>query len=477
LSFWRRSRQFLSVVRLKPFDSATPDGRSNERHRRIALTAIASAAAKALSVLTLLISVPLTIHYLGTERYGLWMTISSIVLILGFADLGMGNGLLNAVSEANGKDDRELARTYVSSSFFLLSGLSILLALLFACVYPAIPWERVFNVSSPEATREAGPAMAVFVGCFLVSMPLGIVQRIQMGYQEGFVNSLWEGLGSLLGLAGALLVIHLRAGLPWLVLAMAGAPALAALANTVALFGFRRPWLWPSWNRATGSASRKIFRMGILFFALQASAAIAYSSDNIILAQVLGPDAVAQYSVAARIFSIAPMMLGMILAPLWPAYGESIIRGDIGWVKRTLVKSLSLALFVTGLPAVLLAIFGIQVVLLWVGPAVAPSFVLLLGLAIWSVMFAAGNAVAMFLNGASILRFQVICAVAMSAAAILVKVLLVQRIGLPGVIWGTIVSYAALIGLPFVVYVPKLLSAMEKNAELSASIVRLSRQE
>ena len=79
----------LSLIRLKPYDVSTPGGRAQERHRRIALTALASAAARGIGVATSLISVPLTLHYLGVERYGLWMTISSVIAMLGFADLGL----------------------------------------------------------------------------------------------------------------------------------------------------------------------------------------------------------------------------------------------------------------------------------------------------------------------------------------------------------------------------------------------------
>lgn len=118
-----RVRQITSVARLKPFETSTLEGRSKERHQRIALAALTSMATKGVALLTMLISVPLTVSYLGAERYGLWMTISLVIAILVFADLGLGNGLLNAVSEANGRDDREAAREYMSSAFFMLSRL------------------------------------------------------------------------------------------------------------------------------------------------------------------------------------------------------------------------------------------------------------------------------------------------------------------------------------------------------------------
>src|SRR5215207_9066316 len=108
----------------------------------------------------------------------------------------------------------------------MLSGIAVSLAVLFAVIHPWVPWTRVFNVSSSQAVAEAGPALAVFVGCFLAGIPLSVARQTQIGYQEGFAANLWTILGSLVGLGGVLLAIHVEAGLPWLVLAMASAPTL-----------------------------------------------------------------------------------------------------------------------------------------------------------------------------------------------------------------------------------------------------------
>jgi O-antigen/teichoic acid export membrane protein len=460
---WEKTKQAISIVSLKPINTSTVQGRSKERSRRIILTALASALGKGVNVLTALISVPLTVKYLGTERYGLWMTISSIIAIIGFADLGMGNGLLNAISEANGKDDQQLGREYTSSAFFMLMSVAIIFAIIFMVIFPLISWKKVFNVSSALAVAEAGPGMAVFIGCFLVNMPLGIVQRIQLGYQEGFINNLWQGLGNVLGLGCVLLAIYLKAGLPWLILAMAGAPVLATLLNGIILLRYRRRWLLPKWGYINSKATKKIFRIGIMFFALQVATALAYSSDNIVTTQVLGPTAVANYAIAMRLYVIPTMILSMILYPLWPAYGESVARGDVMWIKKTLVNSLIISIIITVLPSIVLIIFGIPIVKLWVGPEVTPSFLLLLGLGVWTVIGSAGNAVAMFLNGANIIGFQVVTAIIMSIGAILAKIALSKAIGLPGIIWGTVIAYALLSGIPQLIYVPQVISKMTRN--------------
>ena len=455
-----RARQISSVARLKPFETVTPEGRSKERHRRVALAALTSVIAKGVTLLTMLISVPLTVEYLGAERYGLWMTISSAIAILVFADLGLGNGLLNAISEANGKDDHEAAREYVSSAFFMLSGIAMALAISFVIVYPWVSWKDLFNVHSSQAVAEVGPAVAVFLGCFALTIPVSVVDRVRMGYQEAFVSNLWVGAGNALGLVGILLAIYLKAGLPWLVLAMAGAPVLASILNGAMLFGRQYTWLRPKLRNVTSKAVGKVFRLGMYFLVLQAAVAVAYSSDNIVVAQVLGPEAVTEYSVPMKLFSIPALVLVVLLTPLWPAYGESVARGDIDWAQRTLISSMVLAFLVAGIPSAFLVLFGTSVIELWVGPEVVPSFWLLLGLGVWTVIAAIGTAVGIFLNGANIIRFQVLTAAFMAPSALLAKILLANIIGLPGVIWGMIIAYLVFTAIPMAIYIPRSLAAL-----------------
>ena len=437
-AFAARVLRLRSYLRHRPFETDTEEGRAQERLRRVVLTAVVSGGARGISLLTTLISVPLTIDYLGAERYGLWMTISSTIAILGFADFGIGNGLVNAIAEAHGKNDRRLARKYISSALLLLSSIAVFAALIFVLIYPLISWSNTFNVMSYQAVMEVGPAIAVFIGCFLINLPLGIIQRTQMGYQEGFVNGIWRAVGNLLGLVGVVIAIELRAGLPWLVLAMTGAPVIATLVNGIVMFGFQRPWLRPQFRSFSYRSAGRILNVGVLFFVLQVAAAVGYRSDNIILARILGAEMVMHYVVPMRLFSIVSMIQGFVLTPLWPAYGESTTRGDVEWIKKTLKKSLVLSFVVTAPVVLILVVFGVPILHLWVGPKVTPSSALLVGLGLWTLLTSLG---------------------AMS-------IYLVRSIGLPGIIVSTIIAQVVFILIPSAVYVPRLLASLQsKRAE------------
>ena len=213
-----------AIFRLVGEDRGTDAGRA--RWRRAFITALATFGARGLSILTGLVSVPLTLKYLGAERYGAWMTITSALFLLVFADFGLGSGAVNAVSEADGADDRKRAAEVVSSAFFMLSGIAIAACVLFSIFSRLISWGAVFNVASPAARLELPSTVAALFGCFVVGLPLGVVQRVQIGYQEGYRNNLWEMWGNLLGLGGLLIAMFCKAGLPWLVLSI---PALSPL--------------------------------------------------------------------------------------------------------------------------------------------------------------------------------------------------------------------------------------------------------
>jgi O-antigen/teichoic acid export membrane protein len=453
--------QAQALLRLTPFDISTQEGRSKERYRRAALTTFASAGAMGASILITLLSVRLTVRYLGTERYGLWMTITSFLAMLSFADLGLGNGLLNAISEAHGRNDRDAARKSVSSAFFMLFGVAVLILLACVIAYPFVPWPRVFNVSSRLAVREAGPAMLVFASCFVLNLPLGVVQRVQMGYQKGFASSLWQVAGNLMGLGGLVLAIYLKKGLPWLVLAMSGGPVVAAIFNWIAEFGWSSPRLLPKWSFFDHTIARKVLVLGMQFFLLQLAGALAFASDNIVVAQVLGSAAVTQYAVPMRLFAVLGSVVALFFAPLWPAYGEAVARGDIDWTKRTLVRSLWLTLLICGLMATVLVIFGKTIIHYWVGSEIQPSFLLLLGMGVWALLSGLGTTLATFLNGANLIRFEIACALPMALSAVIAKTILARTIGLPGIIWGLVIAYVVTTVLPFSLYIPKVLSSLQ----------------
>ena len=446
-------RRLVDIVR-----TAAP--RSRERYRRAAVTFVTALASQGVALLVLIASVPLALGYLGGERFGLWMTAVAAAELLSFASLGLDKGLLNALAAADGRDDRAAARRLVSTAFVMLGGIVLALLALLALAYPIFPWARLLNA---PAAADAGPVMAVLVVCALLALLASLVDTVQAAYQEGFLNGLWKAAGRLLSLVALAAAIGLGKSVAWIALAVAGAPLLAALGNAIVLFRYRRPWLAPQLGALRREAARVLFGAGSLFFLTQLAFTVAYYADNLIVAQILGSEAVAAYAVTARLFDLPGMLLLLIGAALWPPLAEAISRGDTAWAERGLRRLIIASLGLVAATALPLMLFGPTLLRWWVGGAVAPPGSLFVAFGLFWLLSAVTQPVAVFLGAASALRFQLACAVLLAAGGLALKVLLAQRFGVAGVAWGRVAAEALLL-LPYGIFLPRLMRQVRRGA-------------
>src|SRR5690554_5068351 len=96
------NKNTLTIAFHKPYDTSSEEGRSLERRRRIALTALTSTTLRVLQMAIPLITLKITFDYLNIEVYGLWSAVTTVFALFAFTDLGLGNGLQTKLSQANG---------------------------------------------------------------------------------------------------------------------------------------------------------------------------------------------------------------------------------------------------------------------------------------------------------------------------------------------------------------------------------------
>ena len=78
---------------------------------------IAMFAIRGISIVISLILVPLTIDYVNPTRYGIWLTLSSIVAWVSFFDIGFTFSLRNRFTELKATNNYEKAKAYVSTIY------------------------------------------------------------------------------------------------------------------------------------------------------------------------------------------------------------------------------------------------------------------------------------------------------------------------------------------------------------------------
>jgi len=94
-------------------------GWRQSRGGRIAAAVSSGAAARVLSSLFTLVSLPLAVRYLGAERFGVWATIASTVVFLNLLDLGIASSLTNYIAHSYAVGDRQYAARYTANALVL----------------------------------------------------------------------------------------------------------------------------------------------------------------------------------------------------------------------------------------------------------------------------------------------------------------------------------------------------------------------
>jgi len=420
-------------LRLTPFDTSSELGRSDERYRLAVLSMAANVVSRGISMLVIVLTVSLTIRYLGAERFGVWMTIASFVGMLTFLDLGVGNALTNKVAQAAAQDNPEALRRIIGGGLGFLFVLGCAVGALLYALASVLPWDRLIKVQDPVVHAEILNTVAVFSILFGFNLFTNGVQRIFAGLQRAFEAHVVSVAGSCFSLFALWIATRQEAGIPFLLAATLGIQSLANL-GLLLILARRNLFSVSGIASHTRTEARHLLNVGGLFFILQVGTMVGWGADSLIISSTLGAAQVAAFSIVQRLFQFVTQPLSILNAPLWGAYADAHSRGEKPFIRKTLKTSLigTSGLCLAGAAA--LVMLGERLVEIWTGNAVNISLVLLAAYGSWAILDATGNALAMFLNGCGVVKPQVFTVIVFVMLSIPAKLVSINYYGLEAMI-------------------------------------------
>jgi O-antigen/teichoic acid export membrane protein len=354
-----------AVARLKPFDISTAQGRSRERYRRILLTTASSLATRVTTALVGLVTIPLALSYLGKEKYGIWAVVTSFVAWTSLFDFGIVNSLVNALSEANGKNSPADAKSYVSTAFFTLTAISAFLGILLALCAGWVPWSRVLAVRIPIAEETVMWTVVAALVCVLLGLPLSIVRQIYAAYQKSYIGNLFNFLGALMTLAALYVVVWTKGSLPSLVFAFSGPIVIVGFINLLYLTRKEMPWLSPRFSLVSRRAMRRLSSTSTPLFLYQIGALLVNETQMIVLAHVTSLDLVSENSIMWRLSITSSSVVALSTGAFIPAFREAHERGDHNWMRAGFRRMLILRMSIAFAVAFILIFGGNTLLRVW----------------------------------------------------------------------------------------------------------------
>ncbi len=374
------------------------------RTRKAQLNTVRGLASKGGGMLISLWILPLTIDYISKNTYGTWLTISSIVTMLTFLDIGVGNGLRNKFSEAVSRQDTTLARTYVSTAYLIFGLIQTGFILLFLLFFRYIPWQRIFNTTIDP--KQLQIVLLLTVVAMTLKLVLDILSYVLLALQESGRVGLISFLSNVLILIGTYVLTRFTEGnLLYLAILTVSSPIIVLLSSSLVLYRNQLSAYRPSLHMADLKHAKSILSLGYKFFFIQISVIFLFYTDNLIITQLFGPAEVTTYNVAFRYFNAINTLFAIAITPYWSAFTEAAVKGDMGWMHRShrYLQKLWMLLVVA---VILMILLSNQVYELWVGNRVLVPIELSVYMGLFTIVSCWNSVVAAVINGLSKVRLQ-----------------------------------------------------------------------
>ncbi|MBD2751870.1 lipopolysaccharide biosynthesis protein [Spirosoma validum] len=413
---------------------------AHPRTRKAQLNTILGLAIKGGGMLISLLLVPLTIDYLAKDTYGTWLTISSIVTMLAFLDIGIGNGLRNKFSEAVAKHDTLLARAYVSTAYLIFGLIQLVIILLFLLLLPHLPWQRIFNTNID--LRQLQTILLITVVAITIKLVLDILTYVLLALQESSRVSLINLLANLLVLVGTyMLSLFSKGNLIYLAALTVFCPVFVLLISGFVLYRNQLKDYRPSFDLTDFKQARSLLSLGYKFFFIQISVIILFYTDNIIINQLFGPAEVTTYNICFRYFNSINTLFAIAITPYWSAFTEAAVKADIKWMRSSYqyLQKLWIGLVII---IFLMILLSSVVYKFWIGSRVSVPLELNICMGVFTIVSCWNSIIAVVINGLSKIRLQLYFSLFSALINIPLAILLGKNLhmGSTGVILATSIS-------------------------------------
>ena len=379
----------------------------NKRTQIIKRNVFYSAGIKGISIIISLLLVPLTINYVSSEIYGIWLTLSSIISWLSFFDVGFGLGLRNRLTTAISLGDYQKGKILVSTTYCILLIIFVFVGIIGYYFSGIVNWCDLLSISN-EYRNVLVVASRIVVVTFCASIVLKLIQNVFQAYQMTAAAASVDTVAQLLSLV--LIYVLTKTSFPSLnnlAFVFCGAPIVVYLIYSLILYWGRFKEVAPSFSSVDFKYAKDLFSLGGQFFLIQIICIILYQSVNFVISHYCGPEQVTVYNISYKYLYCALMLFNIIMAPLWSAYNDAYAKNDLEWMKSIYNRLVKVNAVVGGGIVLMICISPI-VYNIWIGDSVHVPFIVSILVGSYIACQTISTMHSSILNGMGIIKVQII---------------------------------------------------------------------
>jgi O-antigen/teichoic acid export membrane protein len=412
---------------------ASSDVKSN-RSKKYRKSVLYSLILQFIGILLSLAIFPLTVNYLGIEEFGVWSTVNNLIIFLTLLDFGLSHGLRNKYAEYKVINDNLSIKGYISSCFFSLLFISIIIFLTFLIINPYVDW-LIFLNAPLYLKEEINILIFALIITFCTRLVFSLINSVLFAEQNTYAPLIATVFGNFLSVIFLFWIGKLTN--PDLVLC--GIILFTCQTIPIVLlffyyFLFSLSSFFPNYRYFSYKYSKEVIRIGIGFFFIQLTSLVLYQSTNLIIAHTSNYSIVGDFNVSFKYLSILNLGFSTILAPMWSACTDAFFRNDLNWISRT-IKKLNYFWFGLILSGLLMILSSSYVYQLVIGNKVQPDYSILGLLLVYFVFLSRVSIYRSFMNGVGKIKIQIVVTSIQAFLHIPLSYLLSSIFGIQGILF------------------------------------------
>jgi O-antigen/teichoic acid export membrane protein len=422
----------------------------SERTKKYLLGASTSIFSQSISTVVALITTGILTRYFSSEEFGIWSILTTFFSLLLGLDLGFGNALKNKLSEYyannNIQGNEEKARQSFYSILYVFLFWTALFSLTIFFLRSNLPWYSLIKTQNSNLYYSSVTILTIAIMFFSINSAFQIYTNGFYAYQETHFISAINTINKILFLVFIVLAVKGKLNFSAICIIYLIIVLITSLLGLI-IFINKRKWTKLSVSvRIVRDVVKSLYRHSIQFTLLQIVSIIATNIDIFLISNKMGLTMVGDYSLVKKIYLFSMSFHVIILFPLWPAFTEAVLKKDNQWVKKMLIRIVSLSIIIFSFIAIFLFFFGDWIVYLWSGKVIHLSLSFLI-MGIYFLLFAVSNCLSVFLNSINKLKWQILIGFGSVLIIIPLANYLFKIYGINGLIFALII-----ISVPGVVY-------------------------
>ncbi len=404
------------------------------RPKRIAQNILSNWLALAVTTVAGFFLSPYVVHHLGNLTYGVWVIIGSLVSYMGLLDLGLRGAVTRFVSKGVAQNDHEESSQAVSGALWIRLWIS--LAIIAAGLVLSVVLHHIF-VIPPELQQAARIAVLVTAITVGINLWCGVFGGVLVALHRYDLTSLVSILQTCARAAG--IVYLLRTGHGILALALWDL-CNSVVANAALIFFCFH--VYPNLKILFGMPGRatlaKLWNYSFWAFLINVAIQVTYYTDNLVVGVFLSPGAVTLYAIGGLLIAYARQIVNSMTTTFTPLASSFEAEGSYENLRRLVIHGTRAALIVSLPIEVALFFRGHTFIRLWMGEQYAGPSGTVMKILLLSVVIASANTTGGgIVYGMEKHKRLAWWAILEAVANFVLSIILVRRIGIYGVAWGT----------------------------------------